>query len=281
MGIPTIKIENEKGEVLNLSADPRYMPILTGTGPPGATINRSKVGTVDGTRYNSATVNERNLLLTVYIQRDVARARRNLYRWLGSKQYIKVYYQEDDLDVYSEGYVDDPNVNPWENQQNLSASIICPMPYWRDVRATYTDASIIKSLLEFPMATEADGIELSIDDKVNSAQIYNNGTAESGLTMVLEATTRTVNPKIYIIGTGEFIGFDVELTAGDRLEVCTIDGQKSVVHVRDGVRSNYINTVMDGHTWLKLPPGVTEMSYTKEDGECKLGVYHTNMYIGV
>ena len=281
MGIPTIRIENEKGEVLNLSTDPRYMPILTGTGPPAATINRAKIATADGTRYNSATVNERNLLLTVYLQQDIARARRNLYRWLGSKKYIKVYYQEDDLDVYAEGYVETADVNPWQELQNMQASIVCPTPYWRDVKETFTDASTVSSLLEFEFYTDDDGIELSVEDKAKSTIIQNDGTAETGATFLLTATVPTQNPYIYNMDTGEYIGFKVDLEAGDQLEVCTISGKKRVTHIRGNVRTNYINTVVDGSDWLKITPGTNEYSYTVAAGECRLGVYHTNVYIGV
>lgn len=281
MGIPIVKIENEKGEVLNLSADPRYIPMLTGTGPPGATINRAKLATADGTRYNSATVNERNLILTVYLQRDIARARRNLYRWLGSKQYIKVYYQEDDLSVYVEGYVEAPDVNPWEQHQNVHASIICPAPHWRDVNETFTNASVVSPILEFPFSAGAAGIELSTRDETKTAIIQNNGTVLSGARFLLTATVQTVNPYIYNMDTGEYIGFSVELEAGDQLEVCTSDGKKSVTLIRDGARYNYINTVVSGSGWPKIAPGANEYSYTVESGACDLGIYHTNMYIGV
>lgn len=281
MAVPIIKIENDQGEVLNLSADARYVPILTGTGPPAATINRAKVAVADGTRYNSATVNERNLLLTVYIVQDVARGRRNLYRWLASKKYIKVYYQEDDVDVYVEGYVETAEVNPWEQDQNLHVSIVCPMPYWRDVAETFTDASIVSNLLEFEFAIEEEGMELSIEDKGQSTTIQNDGTVETGVTFLLTATIRTLQPRIYNMDTGEYIGFYVDMLAGDQLEVCTITGKKSVTFIRDGVRSNYINTVMEDSTWLTMAPGANEYSYTVDEGECQLGIYHTNMYIGV
>lgn len=281
MGIPIVKIENGQGEVLNLSADPRYIPMLTGTGPPGATINRAKLATADGTRYNSATVNERNLILTVCLQRDVARARRNLYRWLGSKQYIKVYYQEDDLDVFVEGYVEAPDVNPWEQNQNVQASIICPMPYWREVKETFTNASIVSSLLEFPFSADADGIELSTKDETKTATIQNNGTAVAGATFLLTASVQTENPYIYNMDTGEYIGLSVVMEAGDQMEICTTDGSKSVTLIRAGVRYNCINTVVAGSGWPKIAPGANAYSYTVESGACDLGIYHTNMYIGV
>lgn len=283
MSVPIIKIENARGEVLDLSTDPRYLPILTGTGPPPAQINRTKASTADGTQFNSATVGERNLLLTVYFRQDVARARLDLYRYVVTKQYIKVYYQHDGLDVYAEGYVETADANPWEENQRLLVSIICPWPYWLDVGETYTDASSVTALFELPFFTDDVGVELSQVDKTASTVIENNGTVETGVTFVLTATVRTLNPKIYNLSTGEFIGFYADLQPGDSLEVCTIAGNNSkrVTHIRNGVRSNYINTVMEGSKWLQMAVGANEYSYTVDYGECTLGVYHTNMYIGV
>lgn len=281
MAVPIITIENARGEALNLSADPRYEPILTGTGPPPATINRAKMGVADGTRYNSATVGERNLLLTVYLKRDIARARLNLYKYVTTKAYIKIRYQADDLDVWIDGYVESTEVDPWTLSQNLQVSIICPNPYWHDATETYTDASNVTALFEFPFAIESEGVELSTVESLASTIIVNHGHVETGITFEILAKVRSLQPRIYNVSTGEFIGFYADLFAGDRLVVCTTDGRKSVTHIRDGVETNYINTLMEGSAWLKMPVGSSEFSYTVDEGEIELGVYHTNLYAGV
>ena len=279
--IPIIKIENDRGEVLDFSTSTRYAAMLTGTGPPAATINRSKVAMTDGTRHNSGSVDERPLLLTVYILRDVGRARLNLYKYLATNAHIRVYYKADGLDVYVDGYVETAEIDPWEENQNLQASIICPDPYWKDVTETYTDASNVEALFEFPFSIGSEGVELAMVDKTASTVIVNEGTVEAGVTFELTAMLITENPRIYNLSTGEFIGFDVQLQVGDTLIVTTGAGKKSVTHVRGGVRSNYINYITPGSTWLKMAIGANEYSYTVDSGECKLGVYHTNMYIGV
>lgn len=279
--VPIVKIENERGEVLDFSTSPRYLAMLTGTGPSAATINRAKVSVADGTRFNSATVNERELLLTVYILRDIARARLNLYRFIATKSRVKIYYQADDLDVFIEGYVETAEVNPWEENQNVQVSIICPMPFWQDVDSTYTDASQVTKLFEFPFAIEEEGVELSTVNTGASTLIENNGTVEAGITFVVTATVQSINPRIHNLSTGEFIGVHATLEPGDQLEICTVVGSKRVTHIRDGIRTNYINTLMMGSSWLQMVVGANEYSYTVDAGECSLGVYHTNMYTGV
>ena len=279
--VPKIKIENDRGEVLDFSASPRYLAMLTGTGPPAATINRAKVSVTDGTRFNSATVGERELLLTVYILRDIARARLNLYRFIATKSHVKIYYQADGLNVYIEGYVETAEVNPWEENQNVQVSIICPMPFWQDVASSYTDASQVWKLFEFPFAIEEEGKELSTINTSTGTLIENGGTVEAGVTFVITATVSTENPRIHNLSTGEYIGVHATLEAGDQLEICTVTGSKRITHIRDGVRTNYINTLMLGSSWLQMAVGANEYSYTVDSGECELGVYHTNMYTGV
>ncbi len=279
--VPVIKIENDRGEVLDFSTSSRYVAMLTGTGPPAATINRAKVSVADGTRYNSATVNERALLLTIYLRRDISRARRNLYRFVATKSHVKIYYQADGLDVFIEGYVETAEVNPWEQNQFVQVSIICPMPFWQDVASTYTDASQVSRLFEFPFAIEEEGVELSSLDTGNATLIENNGTVEAGVTFVVTATVQSTNPRIHNLSTGEFIGVHATLEPGDQIEICTVTGSKRITHIRDGVRTNYINTLMLGSSWLQMAVGANEYSYTVDVGECELGVYHTNMYTGV
>lgn len=281
MAVPIIKIENARGEVLDLSADPRFVPILTGTGPPAATINRAKIATADGSRFNSSTVDERNLLLTIYIQRDVARARLTLYKYIATKAYIKVYYQADGLDVWAEGYVETAEVDPWSMEESMQVSIVCPQPYWSDVAETYTDASNTETLFEFPFSIGSEGMELSTRNESNTTFIQNNGHVDTGVIFLLEAKTRSLQPRIYNLSTGEYIGFYVDMLVGDRLLINTADGSKSVVLIRDGVETNYINTIMEGSKWLKMAVGQNEFTYTADEGVINLGIYHTNRYQGV
>ena len=146
---------------------------------------------------------------------------------------------------------------------------------------TYTNASNVEALFEFEFETDDEGVELSTIDLSASTIIQNDGTVEAGVTFEITATTLSTNPRIYNLSTGEFIGFWTELQPGDRLEVCTLTGSKGVTHIRDGVRTNCINTMMEGSQWLQMDIGANEYSYTVDEGECELGIYYTNEYVGV
>lgn len=281
MGVPTIKIENERGQVLNLSADPRYLPILSGVGPVAATINRTKMATADGTQFNSSTVDERNLLLTIHLRRDVARARQNLYRYIATKRPIRVYYQNDGLDVYLDGYVETAEVEPWSQEENMAVSILCPMPFWRDVAESYADASHVVAMFEFPFAIGSEGVELSTRDESRTVAVENSGHVPTGVTIELVATERSLQPRIYNLTTGEYMGFYADMLAGDRLVVCTEEGNKSITLIRDGVTADFFNTIMEDSDWLSLEVGENEITYTVDEGNVSIALRYTNKYQGV
>ena len=143
----------------------------------------------------------------------------------------------------------------------------------------YNDAGAYMNMEYFLSRGEA--MELSVVEANASTVIENYGTVEAGVTFVVKATVQSTNPRIYNLSTGEFIGVLGALEPGDRLEISTATGSKRVTHIRDGVRSNYINAIMEGSKWLQMAIGANEYSYTVDEGECELSVYHTNMYTGV
>lgn len=279
--LPIIKIENAWGNMLDFSKDARYAVTASGTAPPGATVNTSKVALNDGARFNSSTRNVRNLILNIDIIRDVGRARMDLYRYIVSGAYIKIYYKTDVLDVWISGYVEAIECDPYTLGQFMQVSIICPFPFWQDLKETYTDAGNITNMLEFPWSAPETGVELSSVDANAYTVVMNSGHVESGMRLVLRATVRSLQPRIYNLKTGEWIGFLVDMFPGDILTVDTTQGQKSVYLESGGVITNYINTVMTGSTWLQLAPGENEISYTVDEGDVHLGIFHMNKYQGV
>ncbi len=279
--LPIIKIENAWGDVLNFSGNPRYAVTVSGTAPPGATINTSKVALNDGTRFNSRTRNARNLLLNIDILRDFGRARMELYRHIVSGEYIKIYYKTDYLDVWIAGYVEAVEHDPYTLGQFMQVSVLCPFPFWQDYSETYTDASNVTGLMTFPWSAPEKGVELSAVAANAYTVVTNAGHVASGARFVIRATVRSLQPRIYNLGTGEWMGFYVDMLPGEILTVDTSQGQKSVYMESGGVKTSYINTVMPGSTWLQLAPGENEISYTVDEGAVNLGIFHMNKYQGV
>ncbi len=279
--LPKIKIENARGEILDFSSDARYAVTASNTGAPPATINLSKIALNHGKKFNSASCDERNLILTVHILQDVGRARLNLYRYFTTGGYIKIYYTTENLDVWIDGYIDAIECDEWTLGQYMQVSILCPYPFWQDLSETYTDGSNVTNLLEFPWSAPTAGVELSRMDTTAGIQINNAGQVESGIIFTMRAKERSLQPRLYNLETGERMGFYLDMFVGDIVTVNTTQGSKSVTLERDGVTTNCVNTVMPDSTWLQLAPGVNSFSYTVDEGDIHLGIYHTNKYQGV
>ena len=77
----TFKIENEYGNMLELTHNPNYtITSIEGLNPAKANINTSVVASFDGSRFNSSRLNERNLVINVVIEKDIEQNRINLYK---------------------------------------------------------------------------------------------------------------------------------------------------------------------------------------------------------
>lgn len=267
-----IKVKNENGELLAINQDPRYEVTVSGVSPSGATVNLSKTAMNDGAKYNSSRVNERNIVLAVYMIRDVEAARVNLYRYFPPKRRCTLYFKNGVRDVCIDGYVETLECDLYELGQYAQVSVLCPDPYFQNVNGVYVEIGKMLPLFEFPFAIEAEGIEFSqlYNDVVGT--VVNEGDVESGMVMELRASGRVAKPRIYNTQTRQNMGLDMELLQGDVVTVNTHVGEKSVTLLRGGVRSNVINRVTDHPNWLQLAAGRNTFTYKCEAGDENLHV---------
>ena len=164
-----IKAENERGEVLAFGRDPRYAVTVSGVSPSAATINLSRAAMIDGGKFNSSRVNERNIVLTVYFLKDIEAARLNLYRYFPPKHKCVLYLKNGARDVCIEGYVETVECDLYALGQCAQISVICPDPYFKDIDDTYAGVQKVMPLFEFPLEIGKEGAELS--------QLYNDAVS--------------------------------------------------------------------------------------------------------
>lgn len=262
-----IRVKNERGEILTFSQDPRYEVTASGISPAGATINLSKSAMDDGARYNSSRVDERNIVLTVYILRDAERARIDLYRYLPPKHRCTLYLKNGARDVCIDGYVETLECDLYGLGQQAQVSILCPDPYFRSTSSRRVEIGKVLPMFEFPFAIEADGMEFSrlYDDMVGT--VVNEGDVESGLTMELRASGKVVDPRIYNTQTRQNIGLAMELMQGDVVTIDTHIGEKSVTLLRNGIETNIINRLAGRPDWLQLGTGANTFTYRCDAGD--------------
>lgn len=263
----TLIVENEKGEQLELTHNEAYDVIkIEGLGPPPAAINNTKISGIDGAKFNNSKVEVRNLVIYLNIKSPVEENRQLLYDYFHVKRKVKIYFKNQNRDVYIEGYVETFENDLFENLQQPQISIICPEPFWKAIDDLLVEFSDDISLFEFPFAIEEEGIELS---RINleTTKVINNGSVETGIVVELYATTdQILNPIIYNKTAQTFFKLNFDMYKGDLITINTVQGQKSVTLMRNNVVTNIIGNRESGSSWIQLIPGANEITYDADEG---------------
>lgn len=258
-----LTIENKYGEKLALSKSPDYNLIkVTGLTPAPATINYSKLATKDGGIFNSSKVEPRNIVLYIQPTANVENSRVNIYKYIKSKQYIKLYVKNGLRNVWIEGYVESIEGDLYENPQVLQVSILCVDPYFKALEFNDYSLSNVTPVFEFPFTIEngetVSMSELSIATETN---IHNAGDDETGVEIQLKVLGLALEPTIYNTTTNEHFTIEYELYAGDVVILNTKRGEKSLTLIREGVEINIINHMARGSKWFNLISGDNVFTY--------------------
>lgn len=277
-------IENKNHEKISLTNNDNYaVTHISGLNPAPANINTSKLATSDGSLFNSSSVNQRNIVITVYIMRSIEKNRIALYRFFRPKEYVKIYFSNGLRNVFIEGYVETFDGELFSMSQNFQISIICPSPFFKAMNETTTILSNVNSLFSFPFAISNQGIPFSDLSEINLATVQNTGDIESGIIIDLYSIGKVVNPVIHNVDTNEFFGLNYTIEAGNTVRINTLKGQKSVKLITYGVERNLINYISENSIWLQLNTGSNLFSVTMDEGNMSLSttIRHTDLFEGV
>lgn len=281
----TLKIENAKGDILNLSNNRNYSVVgISGLNPPTAEMFTSSIVTNDGSVLNNTRIESRNLVFNIVLNGDIESSRINLYKYFRVKQKCKIYYKNGLRDVYIEGYVENFEDDFFVQRQEVQISVICYQPFFNAANALVLDLSNVLSNFEFPFSIEDAGQEFSSVINTYECLLTNEGEVDNGLIIELRAVGTVINPLIYSEDTGEFFGLNFTLEDGDLITINTNVGSKAVTLLRDGIESNLINYLQQDSTWLKALSGDNIYAFACEgDTEDFLHVkfIHTSQYLGV
>lgn len=275
------KVENEYNNQLQLSQNENKWQLtsVTGLNQPPANIATSIIPNFDGARFNSSRLEPRNIVITMAIKGNVETNRMLLNSVIFSKRYIKVYYQNNTLNVYLEGYVESFEYDVFEQGVMAQISIICPDPFWRDVETNTSVLTPIINLFEFPFAIPEEGIPFGEIIANITNIIQNNGSANTGAIITINSDYTVLNPSITNTTTGQTMLINEELTNNSQIIISTIRGKKSIY--MDGI--NIINKLDGSSEWIELVPGDNSFSLAANYGldHMRVSVAFQNLYGGV
>jgi phage-related protein len=249
-------IKNYKKQIINLTGTPNYtIDYITGLTPVAANVNLSESATMDGAYFNSARINTRNIVISLYIEGNIPSNRIFLYQAFPTKQKLTVHFSNENREISINGYVESVDIDLFSQRQIALISILCPMPYFSSGAENEVNFSSTEDMLEFPFDIAVEGIPFS-EKSLNATEvIIYNGDAPTGCIAELSFTGAVVNPSLYNETTDQQIKLNFTAQTGDEIKINTLSGQKTITLLRAGVESNIINTITRNSSWFSLIHG--------------------------
>ena len=259
----TLKIGNNHGSIYELTHNTgKYAVVgIDGLTRPPSTINTAIAGGIDGSFFNSARVEQRNLVISIILRGDIEANRQALYTIFPLKSKCTIYFSNKNRDVKIEGFVETLEADLFTMQERVQVSIICPRPYWQDMNEIIDSISTTVNLFQFPF---------SISEPIPFAEVYNEphaflnnlGDSETGFTIVTTLEKNLSTLTFTNLTTGEFFKVDYTMLEGDTFILSTIQGGLNVRIEREGSSINLLNYIGAGSSWIKLVTGLNDITYS-------------------
>ena len=302
--IKSMTVTNYLGESLTVvltEAEPKsglLITSITGLGPVKATINKTNLATMDGARYNSSKLEERNLVINFKLVEslpeptdntertfNIENTRQRTYKYFPSKKEVTISFKTDNRDARVVGYVESNEPSIFEKEETQTISIICPDPYFYSNVDGYSPHVIEFSGLEqeftFPFSNESltDSLITFGDIKpVLDKSFAYLGDQETGIRMTIRFY-KNVDTNIRLdkrlpsdnsVVMGHFL-LDAEkfealmgtrFLSGDTIIVDTTNGNKRIYLERNGIQYNILNAVSRDSDWFQLNKGTNTFYLT-------------------
>ena len=271
---------------------------ITGLGPVKATVNTIQNAISDGAVFNSAYSGTRNIVMKLrFVGNDIETVRQKTYKYFPVKQNLKLLIETDNRALQIEGYVESNEPTIFSKTEGCNISIICPYPYFAIGNMGLTELVFggIDSAFEFPFENASlteSLLEFGIVRLSTYGNVLYDGDTEIGILITLHAKGAVNAISIYNSKTKEKMILDmtriVTLTGtafgdGDELIISTVQNDKYIRLLRNGVYTNALLCLDLTSDWFKISKGDNIFSYTADTGDDNLQMRIQNnvIYDGV
>lgn len=307
------EMSNTTAHILLNDQDPDHgflITKITGLGPIKADINMTKLATADGSIYNSARFNERNIVITIRFSGvDIEAARQRTYKYFPTKRKVMLSIETDHRNARVIGYVESNEPNIFSDKEEANISIICPDPYFYSNEYGKSPNIItfsgLESKFEFPFENNSLSeklIEFGIITPIAEKFILYDGDQETGVRMYINVTDSIdTNINIYqsknsenpndpeiqshfLLDIAKFNALmDSNLVSGDSIVIDTTMGNKRITLKRGINEYNILNAVTRDSDWFQLAKGNNRFIYTAYGNEShmRFRIENYTIYEGV
>ena len=300
--IKSITITNHLGESIRMDlkrpeGSGFIIRKIDGLGPPKANVNFTELATSDGSIDNSAYLESRNIVLSLwFLENPTIEATRLLtYKYFPIKRNITFSIETDRRKCMIVGRVESNEPDIFEEQEGCQISILCPDPYFYTLSNNETVFFGVKSMFSFPFSNDSlteNLIQFGEIRNQTEASIYYDGDAETGMIIRIHASGMVTGLAIYSLRTREVFKINdtrlEELTgsgivSGDDIVFTTTKGKKGLSLLRNGETINIINVLDKPISWFQLAKGDNTFIYMADTGLTNLEIYIENkiVYEGV
>lgn len=219
-------------------------------------VASNTVYSMDGDRITNMQTQPREIVIDLTVKPDVnvQEAREHLTRYIKPKQPATLLLRYDlsgaEQSKAISGRISRIDMPRFTDNVVAQVTLYCAQPYWEDAEFIVKYISDILNLHHFEI-TWSEPLPMGVYDLTRTRQFDNAGDAAVGMVITITAQGDVVNPALYNNMTGEYIGIDDTLAAGDEVVINTIRGQKSIT--KNG--ANVLNKLRRGSTWLQLDVG--------------------------
>lgn len=305
--IKTISVTNPDNETLVLElARPDKSGFVvgpvTGLGPVKASINTTRLATMDGDIYNSARAESRNIVIPlVFLENPTIEDSRHLsYKYFPIKKNVKVKIETDSRVLETIGYVESNDPAIFAKDSSTQISIVCPDSYFEAAGGAsggFVDSEFysVTPLLEFPVENPSLTVPLIQLGEATVGQglvVEYDGDVPSGLEIFVSVIGAFSGFSIYEVATGLGITLNqarlnaaISSTpeAGDSFYISTHKGKKRILYTRGSTTYDIINALDGVTSWFELERGSQLIAYSATSGSDNLRVRlrHRPRYEGV
>lgn len=247
--LETIEVTNAAGASLTLPMEDVIAgyPVVgvEGLDPVRAVLVSSSYATQDGSQYQTARREERDIKLMLklepnYATNETVRAlRSNLYAYFMPKSAVTLKFTlVEELEVEIEGRVETCEAAIFAKEPAVNISIKCFNPDFIDPTAVEVEGETVDDMDEITipyLGTVETGVEftLNIDRDLSEFTIFHRPP---------DGTTRTMN-------------FEYDLEAGDVLKISTVQGNKYLTLTRASVTTSVLNGMDPQSNWTEFQRG--------------------------
>lgn len=279
---------------------------IDGLGPVKANVSTSKLASHDGSVFNSARLDERDINMTLELMpvpskdeiSTVEKVRHLVYKYFPIKRPVRVEFETDTRSVYVNGIVDDDQPNIFSEKERMTISIRCPDPWFYSVKETNTTFSGIVPKFVFPFSSPVGNPSLHMGEIVTNTinNIYYEGDNESGVIISIHAIGPATHLRIYNIDTHESMAIDDDkllaitgskIKASDDIIINTRQNSKKITLIREGIKYNILNTLNKNPSWFTVNKGDNQFAFTADDDDVsnplnlRFDIETVNTYEGV